>query len=169
MLIWASLMNKKFFLFIVLIVLMNGCISSNNNFNNLNVISFKNSQKTETDDNYDNYVFQEHLNRIFKTSENKSKMYSLSASINFQTVNALSSASLSTFQRTTATVEFKLYDLKTKKILGSGSIKSAPALGSTSSSLFSNDLGSKHIRERLNKSLAIKLSRYLNVLISKIK
>ena len=166
MLTWASLMNKKKFLFIVLIILINGCISSNNNLNNLNAISFTNSKKTK---NYDNYVFHEHLNRIFKTVENNSKMYSLSASINFETVNALSSTNSSTLKKTTATVIFNLYDLKTKKLLKTGSIKSAPAIGSTSSSLFSNDLSSKHIKERLNKNLALKLSRYLNVLILKLK
>ena len=159
-------MNKKKFLFIVLIFLMNGCISSNNNLNNLNAISFTNSQTTK---NYDNYVFQEHLNRIFKTEKNNSKMYSLSASINFETVNTLSSSNLKTLKKTIATVKFKLYDLKTQKILKAGSIKSAPAIGSTSSSLFSNDLSSKHIKERLNRNLALKLSRYLNVLISKLK
>ena len=166
MLIWASLMNKKRFLFIVLILLMNGCISSNNTLNNLNAISFTNSKINK---NYDNYVFQEHLNRIFRTKKNNSKMYSLSASIDFETVNTLSSTNLSTLKKTTATVKFKLYDLKTKKILKAGSIKSAPAIGSTSSSLFSNDISSKHIKERLNKNLAIKFSRYLNVIISKLK
>ena len=69
MLIWASLMNKKRFLFIVLILLMSGCISSNNTLNNLNAISFTNSKINK---NYDNYVFQEHLNRIFKTEKNRS-------------------------------------------------------------------------------------------------
>ena len=159
-------MNKKRFFSIVLILLMSGCISSNNTFNNLNAVSFTYSQ---INTNYDNYVFQEHLNRIFKTEKNNSKMYSLSTSINFETVNILSSANLSTLKKTTATVKFKLYDLKTKKILKSGSIKSAPAIGSTSSSLFSNDISSKHIKERLNKNLAIKFSRYLNVVISKLK
>ena len=159
-------MNKKKFLFTVLILLLSSCISSNNNLNNLNTIIFTNSQITK---NYDNYVFKEHLNRIFKPDENNSKMYSLTTSINFETVNALSSTDLSTLKKTIATVRFKLYDLKTKKILKSGTIKSAPAIGSTSSSLFSNDVSSRHIKERLNKNLAIKLSRYLNILISKLK
>ena len=159
-------MNKKKFLFIVLILLMSGCISSNNNLNNLNTISFTNSQITK---NYDNYVFQEHLNRMFKTNEKNSKMYSLTTSITFETVNSLSSTNLSTLKKTIATVRFKLYDLKTNKILKAGYLKSAPAMGSTSSSLFSNDISSKHIKERLNQNLALKLSRYLNVLISKLK
>ena len=159
-------MYKKKFLFIVLILLISGCISSNNNLNNLNTISFTNSEITK---NYNDNVFQEHLNRIFKTDENNSKMYSLTASINFETGNTLPSTNLSTLKKTTATVRFKLYDLNTKKIIKTGSIKSVSVIGSTSSSLFSNDISSKHIKERLNKNLALKLSRYLNVLISKLK
>ena len=159
-------MHYKKILFIFFILFVTSCASSDNNHNNLSAVNLETSQLAK---NYDNYVFQEHLNRIFKTEKNNSKMYSLSASINFETVNTLSSTDLSTLKKTTATVKFILYDHKTKKILKAGSIKSAPAIGSTSSSLFSNDISSKHIKERLNKNLAIKFSRYLNVIISKLK
>ena len=157
--------NSKIF-FILLILLLNGCVTSNNDLNNLNTINLTASQGMN---NYDNYVFQEHLKRIFKTEENKPKMYSLLASINFGTTNSLSSRNLSTLKKTTATVEYELYDIKTKRILKTGTIKSSPAIGSTSSSLFSNDINTKHIKERLNKNLALRLSNYLNIIISKLK
>ena len=159
-------MYKKKFLFILLILLVNGCISTNNNLNNLNIVKLENSKITR---NYDNYVFDEHLKRIFKTESNNLKFYSLRTSINFGSTNSLSSVNLTTLKKTIATVEYKLYDLKTKKILKTGSIKSSPTIWSTSSSLFSNDVSFKHVKERLNKNLALKLSRYLNIIISKLK
>ena len=159
-------MYKRKFLLILVILFINGCVSSNNNFNNLNKISFSGSNKLKS---YDDYVFQEHLKRIFKTEIDKPKMYSLKTSIIFESSNALTSINLTTLTKTQATVTFEIYDLKTQKILKSGSIKSSPAIGSTSSSLFSNDINLKHIRERLNKSLALKLSKYLNLIIPKLK
>ena len=132
----------------------------------MNKISLSGSNKLK---NYDDYVFQEHLNRIFKTEINKPKMYSLKTSIIFESSNALTSVNLTTLTKTQATVTFEIYDLKTQKILKTGSIKSSPAIGSTSSSLFSNDINEKHIKERLNKSLALKLSKYLNLIIPKLK
>jgi hypothetical protein len=155
-------MYKKFLL-LLLILFVNGCISSNNN---LNTISLATSKDTER---YHDNVFKEHLNRIFKNETNKTKMYSLKTFINFESSNTLTSGSLSTLKKTIATVKYELYNLNTKKLLKTGSIKSSYAIGSTSSSLFSNDVNSEHIRERLNKNLALKLSRYLNLLISKLK
>ncbi|MDB9915901.1 hypothetical protein OAD30_03640 [Alphaproteobacteria bacterium] len=157
--------KRKCFLILV-ILFLNGCGSSNNNFNNLNKISLLGSNKLKS---YDDYVFQEHLNRIFKTEIDKPKMYSLNTSIIFKSSNALTSINLTPLTKTQGTVTFEIYDLKTQKILRTGSIKSSPAIGSTSSSLFSNDVNLKHINERLNKSLALKLSKYLNLIIPKLK
>ena len=159
-------MYKRKFLLILVILLINGCVSSNNNFNNLNNISLSGSNETG---NYDNYVFQEHLNRIFKTKIDRPKMYSLKTNISFESANTLTSQNLTSLKKTIATVTFEIYDFKTQKILKTGSIKSSPAIGSTSSSLFSNDINLKHIKERLNKSLALKLSKYLNLIIPKLK
>ena len=159
-------MYKREFLLILVILLINGCVSSNNNFNNLNKISLSNSNKTKS---YDDYVFQEHLNRIFITEIDKPKMYSLKTSISFESAKTLTSTNLTPLTKTIAMVTFEIYDLTTQKILKSGSIKSSPAIGSTSSSLFSNDINLKHIKERLNKSLAFKLSKYLNLIIPKLK
>ncbi|MDB4239039.1 hypothetical protein N9835_01680 [Alphaproteobacteria bacterium] len=159
-------MYKRKFLLILVILLINGCVSSNNSFNNLNNISLSGSNETR---NYDNYIFQEHLNRIFKTEIDKPKMYSLKTIISFESANTLTSNNLTSLQKTIATVTFEIYDFKTQKILKTGSIKSSPAIGSTSSSLFSNDINLNHIKERLNKSLALKLSKYLNLIIPKLK
>ncbi|MDA9171424.1 hypothetical protein N9O69_05025 [Alphaproteobacteria bacterium] len=167
-------MYKRKFLLILLILFINGCMSSSNNFDNLNKISLSSSNKLKSyDDNklksYDDYVFQEHLKRIFKTEIDKPKRYSLITSIIFESSSALTSINLTPLTKTQATVTFEIYDLKTQKILKTGSIKSSPAIGSTSSSLFSNDINKKHIKERLNTSLALKLSKYLNLIIPKLK
>ena len=159
-------MYKKQFLLILVIFLINGCVSPNNNFNNLNKVSLSGSNKAKS---YDDYVFQEHLNRIFKTEIDKPKIYSLKTSIVFKSSDALTSINLTTLTKTKATVTFEIYDFKTQKILKTGSIKSSIAIGSTSSSLFSNDINLKHIKERLNKNLALKLSKYLNLIIPKLK
>ena len=156
--------NRKF-LFILFVLLVNGCTFSDNNHNNLSTINLATSQ----DKNYDNYIFHEYLNRILKPQLNKPKMYSLNVSIRFGTTDSLSSSNLSNLKKTIATVTFQLYDFKTRKLLKTGSINSAPAIGSTSSSLFSNDINSRHIKERLNKNLALKLSRHLNIIIHKLK
>ena len=159
-------MYKRKFLLILVILLVNGCVYSNNSFNNLNKISLSTSNKTKS---YDDYVFQEHLNRIFKTELDKPKMYSLKTSISFASINTLTSISLTPLKKTIATVTFEIFDLQTQKIVKTGSIKSSPAIGSTSSSLFSNEINLKHIKERLNKSVALKLSKYLNLIIPKLK
>lgn len=159
-------MYKRKFLLIFVIFFINGCVSSNNDLNNLSKISLSGSNETKS---YDNYVFQEHLNRIFKTEIDKPKIYSLKTTIIFETADALTSIDLASLKKTKAMVTFEIYDFKTQKILKTGSLKSSPAIGSTSSSLFSNDINLKHIKERLNKSLALKLSKYLNLIIPKLK
>ena len=159
-------MHKIKFLFILTICFVNGCFSTNNKLNNLSTISLVTSQITK---NYDNYVLQENLNRIFQSEINNPKIFTLEASINFGSSDTLTSKNLSKLSKTIATLDFVLYDLKTNKILKTGSIKSSPAIGSKSSSLFSNDINSRHIRERLNKNLVLKLSRHLNIIISKLK
>ena len=159
-------MYKRKFLLILVILFINGCVSSSTNFNNLNKISLSGSNETKS---YDDYIFQEHLNRIFKTEIDKPKIYSLKTSISFESANALTSVNLTPLKKTIAMVTFEIFDFKTQKILKTGFIKSSPAIGSTSSSLFSNDINEKHIKERLNKSLALKLSKYLNLIIPKLK
>ena len=66
-------------------------------------------------------------------------------------------------------INYKLYDFKSNKLIKSGSIKSFPALGSTSSSLYANDINLKHIKERLNFSLSKKLYMHLNLVLRRSK
>ena len=159
-------MYERKFLFIFVILFINGCVSPNNNFNHLNKISLLGSNETRS---YDNYVFQEHLNRIWKTEIDNPKIYILKTSISFESEETLTSRNLTPLKKTRAMVTFEIYDFKTQRILKTGSIKSSPAIGSTSSSLFSNDINLKHIKERLNKNLALKLSKYLNLIVPKLK
>ena len=126
-------MHSRKFLLILEILFINGCVSSNNNFNNLNKISLSGSNKTKS---HDGYIFQEHLKRIFKTEIDEPKMYSLKTSIRFESTNSLTSITLTPLKKTLATVNFEIYDLTTQKILRTGSNKSSPAIRSTSSSLF---------------------------------
>ena len=143
-----------------------GCASKKPNFVSINDI---NSVSIETIDEKDNILFKENLIRIFNTKKNVVNKFKLKASISFLSSNTLSVSGLSVLTRTVASVSYKLYNLKSKKLIKSGSIKSFPALGSTSSSLYANDVNLKHIKERLNKSISKKLYMHLNIVLRRLK
>ena len=158
-------MYKRKFLLILVILVINGCVSSNNKLNTISLATIKSSEI------YDNYVLREHLNRIFQSETNNPKTYLLKASIGFGTKETLTTSNFSSLylNKTIATLSYELYDIKTNKILISGYLKSSPAIESINTSLFSNDINVKHVKERLNKNLALKLSRHLSLFLSKLK
>ena len=156
----------KNLLFIISFFFIYGCVTTKPNFVEINDI---NSVSIETSEGRDNILFKEYLKRTFKTKKNADHKFKLIASIAFSSVDALSASGLNALSRTVATVSYKLYDLKSKKLIKSGSIKSFPALGSTSSSLYANDINLKHIKERLNLSISKKLYMHLNIAIRRLK
>jgi hypothetical protein len=156
------LLLLKKFLIIFLIIFINGCVLKSPNLvktHNINSISI------ETTDDKDNILFKEHLKRIFKSKESINHKFKLKASVSFSSSSTLSVNGLNALTRTVAYVNYDLYDFKSKKLIKSGSIKSFPALGSTSSSLYANDINLKHIKERLNISLSKKLYMHLYIVL----
>ena len=156
----------KNLLIVISFLFFYGCASKNPNFvinNNIRSLSI------ETVEDKDNILFKENLKRIFKTKKNLDHKFKLKASISFSSSETLSVGGLNALTRTIATVDYNLYNFKTKKLIKSGSIKSFPALGSTSTSLYTNDINQKHIKDRLNISISKKLYLHLNVFLRRLK
>ena len=156
----------KNFLVIISFLFIYGCASKNPNFVNNNDI---NSVSIETDGDKYNILFKENLKRLFKTKNNVDFKFKLLASISFSSSDTLSVGGLNDLTRTVASVSYKLYNFKSNKLIKSGSLKSFPALGSTSSSLYASDTNLKHIKERLNISVSKKLYMHLIVLLRRLK
>lgn len=156
----------KSFLIITSLLFINGCSLKKSNLDriqDINIVSI------ETTDNKDNILFKEHLKRIFKSKKNINNKFKLKASISFSSSDTLSVNGLKSLTKTIASVNYKLYDFKSNKIIKSGSIKSVPVLGSTSNSLYANDTGLKHIKERLNLIISNKLALHLNIILRRLK
>ena len=155
----------KNFLILILFLSIFGCSSKYSNFIKTGDI---NSISIETTKNKDNILFKEHLKRIFKTNNNIDHKFILKTSISFSSSDTLSVNGLDALTRTVAYVTYNLYNFKSKELIKSGSIKSFPALGSTSSSLYANDINRKHIKERLNISISKKLYNHLNIVLRRL-
>ena len=56
----------------------------------------------------------------------------------------------------------------TNKLIKSGSLNSFTSFGSTSSSLYTNDINLKFVKERLNLNASIKLKNYLNMILRRM-
>ena len=156
----------KKFLILISIIFINGCALKSPNLVKTHDI---NSVSIETTNNKDNILFKEHLKRIFKSKESINRKFKLKASVSFSSSSTLSVNGLNSLTRTYAYVNYELYDFKSMKLIKSGSIKSFPALGSTSSSLYANDINLKHIKERLNISLSKKLYMHLYTVLRRSK
>ena len=145
---------------IILIFLISSCGFSNPEFTNINNM---NNINIETPNDKDNVLFKEYLRRDFKTDSNQSYKFLLRTNITFSSNPTLSGKGLNSLNKTAAIVGYELYHYDSKQLIKSGSIKSFPVIGSTSVSLYANDISSKHIRERL--SLVISKKLYMNVKI----
>ncbi len=156
----------KIFFLIFLVFSLNSCSSTYKDSINLGSINLININGTK---NSNNYLFKEHLKRIIKPNFNSSSKLSLTTSIIFEETSTLSAQNLKSLNKTIAIAKFEIYDLRTSKLLKSGVVNSSPIIGSTSSSLYSNEVNSLHIKERLNKNLALKLSRHIKMIIRKLK
>jgi hypothetical protein len=153
-------------LFVILILFIYGCDSTKSNFVKTNDI---NSVSIETSGDRDNILFKEHLIRIFNTKRNAIPKFKLKATISFSSSDTLTVSGLNALSRTLANVSYKLYNFKSKKLIKSGSITSFPALGSTSNSLYTNDVNLKYIKDRLNVSISKKLYLHLNIFLRRLK
>jgi hypothetical protein len=157
--------NIKKILLICSFFFIISCSLSNKNLpvnSNINLISI------ETPNDRDNILFNEYLKRAFKPISGVSHKFLLETSISYSITNALSISGLNSLNRTTAIVNYKLYSKETNKLIKSGSINSFTSIGSTSSSLYTNDINLKFIKERLNLNASIKLKNYLNIILRRL-
>ena len=157
--------NIKKILLICSFFFIISCSLSNKNLpvnSNINLITI------ETPNDRDNILFNEYLKRAFKPIDDVSHKFLLETSISYSTTNALSISGLNSLNRTTAIVNYKLYSKETNKLIKSGSINSFTSIGSTSSSLYTNDINLKFVKERLNLNASIKLKNYLNIILRRL-
>ena len=157
--------NIKKILLICSFFFIISCSLSNKNLpvnSNINLITI------ETPNDRDNVVFNEYLKRAFKPINDVSHKFLLETSISYSITNALSISGLNSLNRTTAIVNYKLYSKETNKLIKSGSINSFTSIGSTSSSLYTNDINLKFVKERLNLNASIKLKNYLNIILRRL-
>ena len=155
---------KKIFVFLLLIITF-GCTSYN--INKANTISLR-SVIIETPSDRYNVVFREYLKRKYNNPKNLKPSFILKADISFNSNETMSVSGLAVLNSTKAVVRYSLVDNGSNTLIKSGSIKTFPALSSSSNSLYSNEESLKHIKERLSQSSANKLYLLTKVILRKL-
>ena len=156
-------LNKKqiilfFFIFI------NGC-----SFSNFETIQNKIIHKIDinTPNDKHNIIFRENLKRNFNSRNIGTAMYILNTDISFISTKTSSINNINTLETTRAKVNYSLIDASSNKLISNGSITTSPTLGSSSSSLYTNDVSSQHVKSRLNLNSAKKLYLRLTMILKK--
>ena len=151
--------------FIILIFLLSGC-SLNNSYhqNELGNVSIL----IETPSDRDNVLLRENLKRLIYTNQKSQSKYKLDASISYNSSETLSVRGLDVLNSTKAKINYKLVEISTEKIIKAGSFNSFPALNSSSSSLYSNEISKGHVKDRLNLTSAQKMKLILKVTLSRL-
>ena len=155
------LKNKK--LFIIFLLLISGC-----GFSNLNKLTSYNDIYVETPDDKYNTLFKNSLKKTFNINNSSKTKYVLRSNISFLSSETLSESGSDTLNSTFANANYTLIEAKSNKVISSGSIKTFPALSSSSSSIYSNDISIQHIKERLSFSAAKKINMRLNLILQKL-
>ena len=152
-------------IFIILIILLSGC-SLNNSYhqNELGNVSIL----IETPSDRDNVLLKENLKRLINTNQNSQSKYKLDASISYNSSETLSVRGLNVLNSTNAKINYELVEIDTEKVIKSGSFNTFPALSSSSSSLYSNEIAMGHIKDRLNLISAQKMKLILKVTLSRL-
>ena len=150
---------------IILIILLSGC-SLNNSYhqNELGNVSIL----IETPSDRDNVLLKENLKRLINTNQKSQSKYKLDASISYNSSETLSVRGLNVLNSTKAIIKYRLVEIGTEKLIKSGSFNSFPALSSSSSSLYSNEIARGHIKDRLNLVSAQKMKLILKVTLSRL-
>ena len=152
-------------IFIILIILFSGC-SLNNSYhqNELGNVSIL----IETPSDRDNVLLRENLKRLINANQKSQSKYKLDASISYNSTETLSVRGLNVLNSTKAIINYRLIEIDTEKVIKSGSFNSFPALSSSSSSLYSNEIARGHIKDRLNLISAQKMKLILKVTLSRL-
>ncbi|MDC6453511.1 hypothetical protein OAW68_08005 [Alphaproteobacteria bacterium] len=152
-------------IFIILIILLSGC-SLNNSYHQNELGNVSILIKTPSD--RDNILLRENLKRLINTNQKSQSKYKLDASISYNSSETLSVRGLNVLNSTKATINYRLVEIDTENVIKSGSFNSFPALSSSSSSLYSNELARGHIKDRLNLISAQKMKLILKVTLSRL-
>ena len=155
---------KNIFVFLLLLITF-GCTSYN--INKTNFINEK-SLSIETPSDRYNVIFKEYLKRKFNNRKNLNPKFILKTNIFFESSETLSVSGLTILNSTKAILKYSILDNSTNTLIKSGSIKTFPALSSSSKSLYSNEESIKHIKERLSQSSANKLYLLIKVILRKL-
>jgi Predicted secreted (periplasmic) protein (DUF2159). len=140
--------------FIILIILLSGCSLNNSYYKNkLDNVSIL----IETPSDRDNVLLRENLKRLINTNQKSQSRYKLDASISYNSSETLSVRGIKVLNSTQAVINYRLVEINTEKVIKSGSFNSFPALSSSSSSLYSNEIAEGHIKDRLNLTSAQKM------------
>ena len=150
---------------IILIILLSAC--SFNNLNQQNKLGNV-SILIETPSDRDNVLLKENLKRLINTNQNSQSKYKLNASISYNSSETLSVSGINVLSSTKAKINYRLFEINTEKVIKSGSFNSFPALSSSSSSLYSNEIAKGHIKDRLNLVSAEKMYLILKVTLSRL-
>jgi hypothetical protein len=122
----------------------------------------------ETPSDRDNVLLKENLKRLINTNRKSQLKYKLNASISYNSSETLSVRGLNVLNSTKAEINYRLVEINTEKVIKSGSFKSFPALSSSSSSLYSNEIAEGHIKDRLNLVSAQKMKLILKITLSRL-
>jgi len=155
---------KKIFVFLLLIITF-GCASYN--INKSNSINLRTVSIKTPSDKY-NVIFKEYLKRKFDTKKNLKPSFILKANISFNSNETMSVSGLAVLNSTKAIVRYSIVDNSSNTLIKSGTIKTFPALSSSSNSLYSNEESIKHVKERLSQSSANKLYLLTKVILRKL-
>ena len=149
--------------FIIFLLLVSGC-----EFSNLNKMTSYNNIYLETPSDKYNILFKNSLKRTFNINNYSKTRYVLRSNISFLSSETLSASGSDALNSTFANVSYSLIEAKSNKVISSGSIKTFPALSSSSSSIYSNDMSIQHIKERLCFSAAKKINMRLNLILQNL-
>ena len=155
---------KKIFVFLLLIITL-GCTSYD--INKTNSINLRTVSIETPSDRY-NVIFKEYLKRKFYNKKNLEPSFILKTDISFNSNETMSVRGLAVLNSTKAIVRYSIVDNSSNTLIKSGTIKTFPALSSSSNSLYSNEESIKHVKERLSQSSANKLYLLTNVILRKL-
>ena len=155
---------KKIFVFLLLIITFGCTLYDINKTNSINLRTVS----IETPSDRYNVIFKEFLKRKYNNKKNLKPSFILKADISFNSNETMSVSGLAVLNSTRAVVRYSLVDNGSNTLIKSGSIKTFPALSSSSNSLYSNEESIKNIKERLSQSSANKLYLLIKVILRKL-
>ena len=155
--------NLKKLILISLFFVISSC--SLNNYQKIQKLNYISVEVVTPNDKY-NVYFKKNLKRFFHNTKNNKNSYILNTKISFESTNTMSISGTNVLKSTKANVNYNLKNKKTNEVVKYGSIKTFPALSSSSSSLFTQQKSVEHIKERLTKSSAKSLYMHLKIILN---